>query len=111
MILEQDDCGQLHEWFIDTSASFLFFFPLLCPNRDEPTVCGHRLNLEGNWELCYRGTRDGFRAFNFHQLCDGAHPSLTIIKTTTGQVLGGTLPLDRFRCCLSARRLTTPFSV
>jgi hypothetical protein len=61
MILEQDDCGQLHEW----------------------------LNLEGNWELCYRGTRDGFRAFNFHQLCDGAHPSLTIIKTTTGQVLGG----------------------
>jgi hypothetical protein len=30
MILEQDDCGQLHEWFADTSASLPP--PPLCPN-------------------------------------------------------------------------------
>jgi hypothetical protein len=47
------------------------------------------LNLDGVLELCYRGSRDGFRSFNFHQKCDGGSPSVVLIKTTSGQVLGG----------------------
>jgi len=62
VILSQDDMSRLHEW----------------------------LSEETKWELCYRGSRDGFRAFNFHQKVDNvASPSLVVIKTTSGHVFGG----------------------
>ncbi len=42
------------------------------------------------WSLLYRGSRDGFRASDFHSQCDKAKgPKLTIIKSTQGFIFGG----------------------
>ncbi|TNV79757.1 hypothetical protein FGO68_gene2768 [Halteria grandinella] len=39
--------------------------------------------------LLYRATRDGFGADDFHRTCDNKGPTLTIILTTTGFIIGG----------------------
>ena len=41
------------------------------------------------WKLQYRATKDGFSAENFHSKCDGIANTLTIIKSTTGNIFGG----------------------
>lgn len=40
-------------------------------------------------KLLYRGTRDGFRAADFHRLCSNKSKTLTIIQTTKGYIFGG----------------------
>ena len=42
-----------------------------------------------NLDLLYRGSRDGFQASKFHELCDNKGETVTIIKTTSGYVFGG----------------------
>ena len=37
----------------------------------------------------YCGSKDGFRAAQFHAMCDGKGPTLTVITTTAGHVFGG----------------------
>lgn len=39
--------------------------------------------------LKYRAKYDGDNAYNFHRLCDGIAPTLTVIKTTNGKMFGG----------------------
>jgi len=41
------------------------------------------------FELLYRGTRDGFQASKFHEKCDKAKPTITIIKSNHGKIFGG----------------------
>ena len=41
------------------------------------------------WKLQYRGTRDGFTGQNFHSKCGGIANTLTIIKSTNGNIFGG----------------------
>lgn len=41
------------------------------------------------WELKYRATRDGFKGEKFHSKCDGLKNTLSVIKTTSGNVFGG----------------------
>ncbi len=41
------------------------------------------------WELKYRGTRDGLKAADFHSRCDGIANTLTVVKATSGNILGG----------------------
>jgi hypothetical protein len=50
-------------------------------------LCGQSL------ELLYRGSRDGFRASNFHDKCDGRLNTVTVIETTKGYIFGGFTPL------------------
>lgn len=42
-----------------------------------------------NVELLMRGSRDGFRALDFHRLCDNKGPTLTIVQSSLGKVFGG----------------------
>ena len=42
-----------------------------------------------NWELIYRGTRDGFGASSFHALCDNKGPTITVIKSVGDCIFGG----------------------
>lgn len=45
--------------------------------------------------LLYRGTRDGFAAATFHQLCDNKGPTITVARARDmAQLLGGYSPLD-----------------
>jgi len=39
--------------------------------------------------LLWRGTRDGFASSTFHKLCDGKGKTLTVVKTTSGYIIGG----------------------
>ena len=42
-----------------------------------------------DFELLYRGTRDGFGASDFHRLCDNKGKTLVLVKNTSGHVFGG----------------------
>ena len=44
---------------------------------------------KNKWTLIYRGTRDGFGAEDFHRECDGVAKTVTIVKTTNGNIFGG----------------------
>ena len=39
--------------------------------------------------LIYRGSRDGFKANKFHELCDNRGATVSIIKSKCGKVFGG----------------------
>ncbi len=39
--------------------------------------------------LIYRGSRDGFRGYNFHTHCNGVNDTLTVVKTVDGNIMGG----------------------
>ncbi|CAF1098359.1 unnamed protein product [Brachionus calyciflorus] len=44
---------------------------------------------KAKFELLYRASRDGFSTNNFHENCDNIPFTLTVIKTTTGDIFGG----------------------
>lgn len=46
-------------------------------------------SLDQKWKLKYRASRDGFNAKNFHAKCDGVKSTLTVIKSTNGNIFGG----------------------
>ena len=41
------------------------------------------------WSLLYQGSRDGFRCFDFHSRCDRKPNTLTIVKSSSGNIFGG----------------------
>ena len=41
------------------------------------------------WSLLYQGSRDGFEATDFHSHCDYKRNTLTIVKSTSGNIFGG----------------------
>lgn len=41
------------------------------------------------FKLLYRGSRDGFRAHNFHSRCDKKGPTVVIIQSDHGKIFGG----------------------
>ena len=41
------------------------------------------------WSLLYQGSRDGFAASDFHSRCDGKPNTLTIVKSSSGNIFGG----------------------
>ena len=51
------------------------------------------------WSLLYRGSRDGFEASYFHSRCDGLPNTLTIVKSTNGNIFGGytTIPWESIK--------------
>ncbi len=42
-----------------------------------------------SFSLCWRGSRDGFAASTFHSLCNNKGSTLTVVKATTGYIMGG----------------------
>ena len=40
-------------------------------------------------KLLYRGSRDGWKPFDFHRLCDNQGPTVSLIKSTSGRLAGG----------------------
>ena len=41
------------------------------------------------WSLLYQGSRHGFRSADFHFRCDNKPNTLTIVKSTGGNIFGG----------------------
>ena len=48
------------------------------------------------FELIYKASKNGDNAKNFHQNCDGKHPTVTIIKSRNGHTFGGYLSVPFF---------------
>lgn len=48
-----------------------------------------KLEINKKWTLLYRGSIHGFQAANFHAKCDGKTNTLTIVKSTYGNIFGG----------------------
>ena len=44
------------------------------------TILQQWLPKPGNWSVCWRATRDGWKAITFHMNCDGKKPTLTLVK-------------------------------
>jgi hypothetical protein len=44
--------------------------------------------------LLWRGSRDGFRCWDFHRRCDGHPNTLTVILDTKGNIFGGFTPVE-----------------
>jgi hypothetical protein len=44
--------------------------------------------------LLWRGTRDSFEAYEFHDRCDGYPNTLTVVQDTEGNIFGGFTPLE-----------------
>ena len=44
-------------------------------------------------ELLYRGTKDGFKAEDFHKICDNKGSTLSLAKTVKGNIFGGYTPI------------------
>lgn len=42
-----------------------------------------------DWKLIYRASEHGFASADFHRQCDNSPNTLTIIKTTNGNIFGG----------------------
>ena len=55
---------------------------------NKPNSKSNYKNLE-NISLLYRGSRDGFKASDFHRLCDNKGETLVIIKSTDNYIFGG----------------------
>jgi hypothetical protein len=47
------------------------------------------LNNKVDFDILFRGKRDGFTSAKFHELCNGKGPTLTIVKSDKGKVFGG----------------------
>jgi hypothetical protein len=46
------------------------------------------------FKLLWRGSRDGFSAFDFHSRCDGHPNTITVILDTVGNIFGGFTPVE-----------------
>ncbi len=44
---------------------------------------------DSKFTLLYQATRDGFKASDFHSKCDGYSETLTVIKSSNGNIFGG----------------------
>ena len=51
-------------------------------------------NLGTNMNLLFRASKDGFKASDFHRLCDNKGPTLTFIKAKNGFYFGGYSSVD-----------------
>jgi hypothetical protein len=59
-------------------------------------LCEMLIAREGKlyrFELLWRGSRDGFRARDFHQRCDGHANTIALIRDSNGNIFGGFTPL------------------
>ena len=45
--------------------------------------------LTSKWRLLYRASRDSFISYKFHAKCDGKRNTLTVIKSSNGNIFGG----------------------
>ena len=79
----EDICGRLD--FRDLDSLIISSFKM---ENDLLELC-QLSDIEYDFGLLYRASRDGFEAAAFHAKCDNQPNTLTIIKTTSGYIFGG----------------------
>ncbi len=63
----------------------------MCTNDPKEKAYLHKLLNNRNllMTLLYRGSRDGWTPKDFHRLCDGKSPTITLFKVKNGPCIGG----------------------
>jgi hypothetical protein len=56
---------------------------------DKQLICLCEFSPSHKWTLLYRASSHGFSSQNFHSHCDNKANTLTVIKTTNGNIFGG----------------------
>ena len=83
----------LNDFVKEHNAKFLFQSSIISDAKSKEVlmewVNQTTPSQPSNLTLLYRGSRDGFQASKFHELCDNKGETVTIIKTTSGCVFGG----------------------
>jgi len=66
-------------------------FESLCTNDPQEKAYLHKLlkNRKLVMTLLYRGSRDGWNDDDFHRLCDGKSPTISLYKVKNGPCIGG----------------------
>ena len=67
----------------------MFFNSNIIPNSRMFNEINVHTKSRSKPTLLYRGSRDGFKASKFHELCDNKGPTLTIIQSDFGHIFGG----------------------
>src|SRR5690606_32454027 len=47
---------------------------------------------DSEWEVAWKGSKDGFNSNIFHQKCNGVGETITVIRSTDGWLFGGYNP-------------------
>ena len=61
---------------------------LTSEEHQQSLKCWLPTDLEGEWRLLFRASRDGFASENFHWKCDNKGPTVTAVKSG-GYIFGG----------------------
>ena len=79
-----------NEQVVDSVMSDLMF-DSLCTSDPKEKAYLHKLlnNRKLVMTLLYRGSRDGWEAYDFHRLCDRKSPTITLFKVKNGPCIGG----------------------
>jgi len=62
---------------------------ILVENRFEELISICEFSKDQKWNLIYKGSKDGFKASDFHSKCDDKSNTLVIVKSSNGNVFGG----------------------
>ena len=67
------------------------FFNSVCTTDPKEKAYLHKLlnNRKLRMTLLYRGSKHGWTAEDFHRLCDGKSPTITLFKVKDGPCIGG----------------------
>jgi len=86
LTFNQDYFGQLRlsEYTNDPFESQIFK-----DNQPSELIQLCEFSFKDKWTLLYRGTRDGFGAYNFHSKCDNHSNTLTILKAQGSSYIFG----------------------
>jgi len=62
---------------------------ILDENRLEELMSLCEFSTDQKWNLIYKGSKDGFKASDFHSKCDDKSNTLVIVKSSNGNIFGG----------------------
>ncbi|CAF1928429.1 unnamed protein product [Rotaria magnacalcarata] len=79
---------------IKYKVSSIDYFPIksagdILSPRHQAIITSFTGMANPKWKLLYKATQDGFRAIDFHRLCDNQTHTVTIIQSKTGYLFGG----------------------
>ncbi|GBC06533.1 hypothetical protein RclHR1_00690023 [Rhizophagus clarus] len=92
--LENDTSNHIMSKNIDSKIITLQHTELISRWIDRLEITDKLLSLY-NFELLFRGSRDGFTPSNFHEICDNESRTITIFKVRgSNEILGGYNPIE-----------------
>lgn len=90
LLLEEADFYQLREFLRIVQKLRGLFRDSTLLNEDQVKVLNDWMGIPGqNWDLIYRGSRDGFGSADFHRICDNKPQILVLLQSEEFWLFGG----------------------